>query len=163
MSLTGVVYCDDVERGRLKVPHPIPALLFIDETGCPSLASDNAEQLLLHDRWEAQHPCPHEHFWLVERLLGSVSAIGMIRELVQRVSRDPSLEYPVLWSKVIYDGSHSGDFLKTEEVVQLKNELDRLRRVRDISRQDEAELNSFLSTLEELILASLGVNKPISF
>ena len=163
MSLTGVVYCDDVERGRLTILHPLPALLFIDETGCPNIASDNVGQLLLHDQWEAQHPCPHEHFWLVERGLGSVSAIGLIRELVQRVSKDPSLEYPVLWSKVIYNGSHSGDFLKPEQVVQLKNELDHFRGVGAISNQDKAELNSFLSPLEELIRASLGVNKPISF
>lgn len=163
MGINAVVYCDDVEKGRLRIPHPLPHLLFIDETGCPNISSDNPQDIYLHDQWEGKSPCPHKHFWLVERWLGNASLIDRIRELVERVAEEPLLEYPILWSKVIYNGLHSGDFLRIEEVSHLDNELNRLRKVESISGDDQILFNDFLSKLEDLVRASLSVKKPITF
>ncbi len=157
MGLNSVVYCDCVEKGRLTRPHPRPDQLFIDERGAPDISSDDPRDIEAHDRWESLQPCEHEHFWLIERWLGNISLIGAIRVLLNQYSSDPAGEYPVLWSKVIYDGSHSGDFLTSDDVIRLSGELDRLRAI------EPSVLVEFVGKLEELVRASLQVNKPISF
>lgn len=162
MSLNAVVYCDCVEKGRLTIPHPHPDLLFIDETGSPDIISDDPLDIESHDRWESLRPCQHEHFWLAERWLGNTSLIGSIRELIEKHSSDPAREYPTLWSKVIYDSSHSGDFLISNDVRKLSDEMDRLSRMENLLTTD-TNLVEFLRKLQDLIRASLSVNKPISF
>lgn len=162
MSLNAVVYCDCIEKGRLKAPHPRPDLLFIDERGAPDISSKDPRDIEAHDRWESLRPCQHQQFWLVERWLGNMSLIGSIRDLISQLSSDPAQEYPVLWSKVIYDGSHSGDFLTSGAVQQLSDEVDRLKRIED-HQVDTIALIELLRKLEELVQASGSVNKPISF
>lgn len=163
MSLNAVVYCDCIEKGRLKIPHPRPDLLFIDEMGAPDISSTDPLDMEAHDRWESLRPCQHKNFWLIERWLGNVSLIGTIRSLLKQYSSDPAHEYPELWSKVIYDGSHSGDFLSTDDVRQLSAEVVRLNGMDHILASGTTSLVELLRKLEELIQASLSVNKPISF
>lgn len=163
MGLNAAVYCDDVERGNLRIPHPLPHLLFIDEIGCPSISSDNPQDALLHDQWEAQRPCQHENFFLVEHWLGNAWLISRIHEIVERISSNPSVEFPILCTKVIYSGVHSGDHLNVEEVLQLDGEINRLRKVESVTGEERAHFDDFLTKLEELVRASLSVKKPISF
>jgi hypothetical protein len=163
MSLNAVVFCDCIEKGQLTIPHPRPELLFIDETGSPDISSHDPAEIEAHDRWQSRRPCQHEHFWLIERWLGNTSLIGSIRALVHEHSNDPAREYPVLWSKVIHSGSHSGDFVKSDDVLQLQDEVDRLSRTRELRGTHGYPLAEFLSKLRELIRASLTVKKPISF
>jgi hypothetical protein len=163
MSLNAIVYCDCIEKGKMTIPHPHPDLLFIDERGSPDISSANPQEVEAHDRWESLQPCQHEHFWLVERWLGNTSLIGSVRALVKQYSSDPAREYPVLWSKVIYNGSHSGDFLAGNAVLQLSDEVDRLSRMENPSTTDTTLLVEFLCKLEALVRASMRVNKPISF
>lgn len=163
MSLNAVVYCDCIEKGRVTIPHPRPDLLFIDEKGAPDISSTDPLEIEAHDRWESLRPCQHEHFWLIEHWLGNVSLIGSIRALLQQYSSDPAGEYPVLWSKVIYDGSHSGDFLTVDAVRELSDEMDRLSSVEHLPTSDTSPLVELLRKLDDLARASQSVNKPISF
>ena len=144
------------------MPHPRPELLFIDDTGYPNIRSNDPHDEDLHDRWEAQNPCLHGHFHLVEHWLGNVGSVGDIRDKLEQLSQNPSTEYPILTSRVVYSGSHSGDFLAGEEVVRLRDEVARLRKVVKDSA-DAIQWNDFLSKLEDLVGGSLSVNKPISF
>lgn len=162
MSLNAIVYCDCVERQRLKVPHPLPELLFIDDTGYPNIRSSNPRDEDLHDRWEAQSPCSHEHFRLVEHWLGNVESVGEIRQYLEQLTEGRSIEYPILASKVIYNGSHSGDFLAVDEVLRLGDEIVLLRKIEKPSA-DATQWDDFLSKLEDLVGGSLSVRKPISF
>lgn len=161
MSLNAIVYCDCVERQRLRVPHPLPELLFIDDTGYPNIRSNNPHDEDLHDQWEAQNPCSHEHFHLVEHWLGNVASVGEIRKKLEELSENPLVEYPVLASKVIHNGSHSGDYLGGDEVISLRDEIARLRRVK--AGVAGNPWDDLLSKLENLAGASLSVRKPISF
>lgn len=160
MSLSAIVYCDCVERQRLMVPHPLSDLLFIDDTGYPNIRSDDPNDQLLHDQW-AQNPCLHEHFHLVEHWLGNVAWIGELRQELEQVSENFGIEYPMLKTKVIYNGSHSGDFLVGEEVVRLRDEIARFRKVE--AGVGDSPRDELFSKLEDLIAASLKVSKPISF
>ena len=163
MGLNVVVYCDCIEKGRVKIPHPRPDLLFINETGAPDISSSDPRDMEAHDRWEALQPCEHQHFWLIENWLGNVSLIGSIRTLLKQYSSDPAAEYPVLWSKVIYDGSHSGDFLASDSVQHLSNEVARLSSRGRLPTSDTTPLAELLRKLEDLVRASQRVDKPISF
>lgn len=82
---------------------------------------------------------------------------------MKHYSNDPAREYPMLWSKVIYDGSHTGDLLTGNVVRQLSEEVSRLSRINNLSSVDNTLLTELLHKLEDLIEASLSVNKPISF
>ena len=160
MSLTGTVYCDCVEHNRLRIPHPLPELLFIDDSGYPDIRSANFEQEVLHDKWEAQNPCLHTDFRLVEYWLGNVAAIGQIRDRIEKLSESTATPYSILSSKVIYNGSHSGDFLTPDEVVQLRDELCSLQKVNSLK---DAQFNEFMQKLQDLINKSMSVGKPIAF
>lgn len=162
MGLNAVVYCDCIEKGRLTIPHPRPDLLFIDERGAPDISSSDPLDVEAHDNWESLRPCQHKHFWLIERWLGNVSLIGSMRSLLKQYSSDPAHEYPVLWSKVIHDGSHSSDFLTSDAVQQLTDEVDHLKRIAN-HQVDTTALIELLRKLEELVEVSKSVNKPISF
>ena len=39
MGLDAVVFCDCVEKNRLKSPHPYPGLLYISPNGSPEIRS----------------------------------------------------------------------------------------------------------------------------
>ena len=160
MSLTGTVYCDCVENNRLRIPHPLPELLFIDNSGYPDIRSAEIAQEILHDKWEAQNPCLHSGFRLVEYWLGNVAAIGQIRDQIEKLSKNTKTPYRILTSKVIYNGLHSGDFLSPNEVVQLRDELDSLRKVDSLK---DPQFNEFLRKLQDLISKSISVGKPIAF
>jgi len=135
----------------------------MDNTGAPNILSEDPRDIEAHDRWESLRPCQHDRFWLIERWLGNVSSIGSIRAFLNEHSGDPATEYPVLWSQVIYDGSHSGDFLTTHAVQQLREEVDRLSNTENLPTSDSTHLVELLGNLEDLVQASRSVNKPISF
>lgn len=169
MGLDAFVYCDCVEKGRLAISHPLPDLLFIDETGYPNISSDKSRDIALHDAWEAKHPCPHERFRLLKHRLGNVWLVELIREALRQISANPLSDFPTLWSKVIYSETHTGDFLRNQDVLRLSEELVQLNRA--LSKKEQYSslkekmsfLKEFVAKLEELIQASLAVRKPIAF
>jgi hypothetical protein len=189
MGLDAFVYCDCVEKGQLKSPPPFPEHFHVDPSGFPSLRSTDEGSERAHDAWEASSPCPHPSFKFLHRRLGNIAAIQWVRQALHQVSQDPQKEYPILRLKVVYSGSHAGDFLNLDEVRALKQELKALRtvdlvgikltqgelvfspdgRTVDKTRWEtahEAEwefLRGFFSKLEELVEASLNVGKPIAF
>jgi hypothetical protein len=189
MGLDAFVYCDCVEKGRLKSPPPFPELFHVDPSGFPSLRSTDEASERAHDAWEASSPCPHPYFNLLHHRLGNIAAIQWVRQALNQVFPDPEKEYPILRLKVVYSGSHGGDFLNLDEVRALKKELKALRSV-DLAgikltqgelvftpdgetvdktrwataHEDEwAFLRGVFSKLEELVEASLSVGKPIAF
>lgn len=188
MGLDGFVYCDCVEKGRLKSPPPFPALFHVDPSGWPTLRSEDEEAERAHFAWEETGPCPHRRFRLLSRRLGNITGIQWVREALQQLSPDPRKDFPVLLLKVVYDGSHGSDFLTVEEVRALKKELTTLQGI-DLSGikltlgeriftprgtvdqtrwetagEGELEfLRGVFFRLQELVDAALSVGKPIVF
>jgi hypothetical protein len=93
--------------------------------------------------------------------LGNVASVGEIRQKLEKLSENSLVEYPVLASKVIYNGSHTGDYLGGDEVIRLRDEIARLRKVEAGMEGDPWD--DLLSKLEDLVGAALSVRKPISF
>lgn len=165
MGLDACVYCDCVEKGRLTSLPPLPNLLYIEQDGCPLTREDGTEAWVVFETWIQSHPCPHEDFYLVNHHLGNMSAISFTRSVVKQLSSEPEEEYPILWSKVIYSGTHAGDFLLPAQALTLGAELERLR-LQPLPHAKEdyvAYWLQFLTMLEDLVKASRTVGKPISF
>ncbi len=165
MGLDARVYCDCIETGYLLVPHPFPDRLSIASDGGPDFQSDDLDELLAHDAWLYGSPCRHEACGLVSHWLGNIALVAGIRFAVQRLSSEPECEYPVLWSQIIYSGTHCGDYLTPPEVSELETKIGRLRTC-DFGRLDveDAEyLRQFLAKLDDLIQASRMAHKPIVF
>ena len=165
MGLDACVYCDCVEKGRLKVPPPHAESLYIEPDGSPELNSDDIALGIEFDVWRNSNPCCHEQLCLLHYRLGNMSGIDRIRRIVQHISAQPEQDFFLLWTRVIYSSIHAGDFLTAEEAVSLGAELQRLRSV-DVgpyAGKYGDYFGQFLAMLEELVEVSRLVGKPISF
>ncbi len=166
MGLDAVVFCDCVEKNRLKSPHPFPDLLYISPNGSPEIRSRSSAKHEQHDEW-MQHACRHEDMMLDGDQLGSMGGIEFIRESLAQAVPRPDRHFPVLWSKVIYDGAHCGDHLKLGDVVRLRDELRRLRKVDfsglSLKSENASYLKQFQSILTAIVRTALRVQKPIAF
>ena len=167
MGLDAVVFCDCVEKGRLRIPHPWPHLLYIFKNGRPEIRSQNEDKIDLHDDWMEGDPCKHSELMVAGCYLGNIAFIDFIREAVCRVAKVPARDFPVVWNKVIYNGCHTCDYLKLPQVRKLKEEVRRLRAIdfaeAGLKARDVKDVKDFLANLAKLVKASLRIQKPIAF
>jgi len=91
--------------------------------------------------------------------LGNVGGIAALRSMLA----DSDQEFPVLLTKVLYNGTHGGDSLPVSDVAQLHAEIRCLSDVHASEQTDEAILREFEKEMTELVAASIRVQKPIAF
>ncbi len=160
MSLDATVYCDCYERGRMRTPPPQPEFVSVDETGGLSLEWDqpNADQNAFYD-WRAT-ACEHGPWGqLVSHRLGNIALITFLRELL---AKEP-LGFPILLTKVLYNGVHGGDFLSPTDVDLVRFEVERLKEVHAVDDGDEPFIREFELQMRQLVQAAQSVGKPIAF
>lgn len=161
MGLDASVYCDCFERGRLRT-QPRPEWgVYVDHHGGGGrwATTDDLDEEIAFDVWNDRDACEHEDGRLVHHYLGNISLIGLFRELLAPYSD----RLPVIVTKVIYSGVHSGDLLSLEDVERLGGEVELLARVQDTNRRNEQFLRRFEGQLRELVECSRRVGKPIVF
>ena len=158
MGLDAVVYCDCFEKGKLRSEPNLEWKVVVSPDG--SLDSDAKEPRVLaeFDRWVVG-ACPHEDGILIHHRIGNVARIARYREIL----RDRSDEFPMLFRKVVYSGTHSGDYLTIDEVEKLKDEVALLSEMIHEDSDSEDYLHEFQTQLSELVSYSLRIRKPISF
>jgi hypothetical protein len=158
MGLDGQVRCRCIQDGFAK-PHPFPERLAIDETIEPFLTGNpTLDENLVHDRW-FRDSCLH-HGYVAQERLGNISSIAQVRELLRSLERDKTARFPILLEKVVYSGTHSGDFLPACESAGLLKEMaaaDQLRGIWDACDRE------FFTSLRRLCEASLETRNPIIF
>ena len=144
MGLHAVVYCDCFERGKVRELPPQPELVYVEPSGQVSFKWDapNADQHRFYD-WLAK-ACDH----------------GPMGELVFHRLGNISL---MLLAKVLYDGTHGGDYLGLEEVSAVAAEVAALRAVSDTQPHNEALIRGFERQMSELVEAAQRLAKPIAF
>jgi hypothetical protein len=163
MGLDGFVFCDCTERERLKIPHPYPELLFIDRNGAPEIRSDDPAIVQEHDDWIEMNPCQHEAVTLEAECLGNASQIRWCRGILKR-NQTAGSRYPVLLEKVLFSGTHTGDFLRTRQVIDLAQELKLVRKnLKALPAEDRPTILELIQSLEKLAKASLKIKKPLAF
>jgi hypothetical protein len=158
MALDGHVRCTCIRDGRAK-PHPFPDRLTFDETGEPVLAGDPSDdELEAHDRWCVES-CEHGGY-LLSLFLGNITRIGHLRSFLRGLEGKPKPRFPILLNKVIYDGTHSGDWIASEQAAELLKEVETVLHSRDILASSEVE---FVENMKRLCEASIDTGNPIMF
>lgn len=155
MGLDAAVCCNCIKEGKAP-PHPFPELLAFDQTGQPILKGSGDIDLKLwlkHDKWY-RDSCPHSGY-LVEKRLGNIAAVAYVREFLENNSPD---RFPLLLERVVYDGTHCGDWVAASDVSQLLAETQTLQGL-----TNDPLILEFANAMVELAAASIATGNPIVF
>jgi hypothetical protein len=159
MSLDGYVRCSCVRDGKAKKPHPFPDRLAWDESNSPYLTGDpDEDEWEAHEKW-IQDACEHEGY-LASEFLGNITRIQNVREFLRGLQGKPGPRFPILLKKVVYDGTHTGDWLPAKQTPALLKEVNLVLQSRDILTEGEKE---FFESMKRLCDASLATGNPIGF
>ncbi|HET6576564.1 MAG TPA: hypothetical protein VFG68_23400 [Fimbriiglobus sp.] len=159
MALDAVVYCDCFERGRLRSPPPPGCSLSVDESGFLLCGCDDLDTQIAFDHWQFDSACSHENGLLIQHRIGNIALVAALREALQ----ETPARFPILLSRVLYNGTHCCDFIRAVEVLQLQLEVAALSGVHCRDPQMEQFMREFETQMGELVAASLAVGKPIVF
>jgi len=130
-----------------------------DETNAPSLNSDaTEEEWESHQTW-LQQSCEHEGF-LASEFLGNITRAKNVRDFLRGLQGEPGPKFPILLKKVVYDGTHTGDWVPVKESPALLREVDQVLASRDILTPGETE---FFESMKRLCEASIATGNPIVF
>jgi hypothetical protein len=158
MGLDAFVRCTCVRDGKA-APHPLPDRFIFDETGEPAPTGKvSTEDWLVHDRWFAES-CEHGGF-LASESLGNITLAKHLREFLRGLQGEPGPRFPILLKKVVYDGTHTGDSVPSEEAAKLLQEVDTVLHSSDILSEPEKR---FFTSMKRLCEASLASGNPIVF
>ncbi len=155
MGLGASVHCNCIKEGKAP-PHPFPELLAFDETGEPILKKEGEISLdlwLAHDRWY-RNSCAHSGC-LVDRRLGNITLVAYVHEFLQTNSPN---NFPVLLERVVYSGTHCGDWIAASDVPQLLAEARKLQGL-----TSDPLILEFTNDVAALAEASLETGNPIVF
>lgn len=159
MGLDAVVYCDCFEKGRLRELPPPGCHLAIARDGSLSCGSEELEIQLAFDQWQVDRACEHELGVLLHKRIGNIALVSALREELERLPD----RFPVILSRVLYNGTHCGDFLSLELVEQVSIELQRLLEFRCTDSTRSVFMQEFAAQMTELVDSALRIGKPIAF
>ena len=158
MTLDAHVRCRCIQDGLAK-PHPLPGKLALDESSALYLTGEpSAEEYEAHDRWLAES-CEHGGYLLSE-FLGNITKIAHLRDFLKGLQGSPGPRFPILLEEVIYDGTHSGDWLQPSMTAALLKEVETVLQSSDILTDNEKE---FFTSMKCLCEASIETGNPIVF
>ena len=159
MGLDACVYCNCFERGELRsVPRP-EWNVYLREDGSRATDTDVLDELISFDAWNLKEACAHERGELLHHRIGNIATVAFIRTILDRFQSD----FPIILTKVVYNGSHCCDFLKIDAVRDLSSEIVQLMNVRGTNSKEEQFLRTFEHQLRELTECALQMGKPIAF
>ena len=159
MGLDAVVDCNCYETGRLKTPPPPGIEIEVSPDGSINCASETVDTAIALDAWLHQHACDHEDCTFLHHYIGNVALVAFLRKTLQQKAD----QFPVILSKVIYNGIHAGDYLTLDQVQQVREELALLSAVACDTKEDQAYLDTFRNQMIELVSCAIELQKPIAF
>jgi hypothetical protein len=115
--------------------------------------------LLSFDQWLHERACEHRDGVLLHHYIGNVTLVSLLREELSTRAN----EFPVLLGKVIYNGTHAGDYLSQEHIKNAARELMLLAEFTTADGKRQLYVKNFYQQMRELIEAALLTGKPISF
>ena len=90
--------------------------------------------------------------------LGNITAISQLQSEIRAAAQN---RVPILMEKVVYDGSHCGDYLPLSEMDLIERELELLTEVSLANRSQL--LGGFIHEMNELVSAARAEKNPIYF
>jgi hypothetical protein len=159
MALDGHVHCTCIRDGKAK-PHPFAAnRVTFDETGEPRLkGKPTDDELEALDDWYVES-CEHNGY-LLSLFLGNITRVKNLRSFLRALQGKPGPRFPILLTGVLYDGTHSGDFLPIKKSKPLLKEVETVLHSSDILTDSEKE---FFGNMKLLCEASIETGNPIMF
>jgi hypothetical protein len=158
MALDAFVRCACIKEGKAK-PHPFPDRLIFHESGEPILKGDpSEEEWEAHDQWLGES-CEHEGC-LVSVFLGNITRVKNLRSFLRALQGKPGPRFPILLEDVLYDGTHTGDWIAAKQSPKLLKEVETVLHSRDILADSEKE---FFDNMKQLCEASIQTGNPIMF
>src|SRR5262245_41867477 len=121
MGLDATVYCDCFETGTLKELPPCPSVLVSDD-GSLDCRSEDLNTLQAFDQWLWHRACSHPSGIFLHHRIGNLAQVGLLRNELRR----EAAAFPILLTKVLYSGTHAGDYLTLNDVSDVKVELELL-------------------------------------
>lgn len=115
--------------------------------------------LAAFDEWFQETVCEHEEGVIVSHRIGSATHVGLLRKELEKDAK----KFPVLLEKVLYSGTHTGDYLSGRKILKLQRELKVLAKFAASSKSSQSIVDEFREQMEELANSALAVEKPISF
>jgi hypothetical protein len=159
MGLDAVVYCDCFEKGRLHGLPPPGCNLLVSLDGSLLCGSDDLEVQLAFDQWQLNRACEHELGVMLHHHIGNIALVAALRNELGRQAE----QFPLLLSKVLYNGTHCGDHLTVEEVKQMRSEVQALRGLPCSDTEMAGFVGEFAVHMAELVDCALRVGKPLVF
>lgn len=158
MALDAFVRCTCIRDGKVK-PHPLPDRLTFDEAGDPTLTGEPSdEEWDAHDKWLAES-CEHEGY-LLSMFLGNITRVKNLRSFLNALQGKPGPRFPILLEQVLYDGTHTGDWIAIKTSPALLKEVNTVLQSSDILADSEKE---FFNNMKLLCEASIATGNPIMF
>ena len=159
MGLDVFVFCDCFEKGKLRELPPRPELVFVIENGSLDCKSDDPEILEEFDVWIRDRACEHEEGILTGFYVGNATLIAEMWDVLANEVQ----KYPILLDKVLYDGTHCGDFLNKSDIIKLKSEIKKLSNFRCTDSEMQECMQTFQQQMSNLVDCAISVGKPIAF
>jgi hypothetical protein len=107
---------------------------------------------------ETERKYPQDFFKAISKRLGNIADISALREEIGHVSG--SIPY-ILWSRVLYSATHSGDVIDVTDLDQLAAEIQVISL--KAGEQASPSLKCFVADMTELICAARREQNPIVF
>ena len=162
MGLDAHVRCNCIKEGKTK-PFPFPGRLRFEECGEPFLDDGNGKpsrdlaELLVFDQWADDPGCEHKGT-LIRTRIGNISYIAHIRSWVESKEIQFGKRFPILLQRVVYSGSHAGDWIDHADAQRMLEELNNI----ETTAEDELQ-REFVQTMRQLCDASVTSSNPIMF
>ena len=158
MGLDATVYCDCFETRNLKEPAPCQNV-FVSADGSLECPSKDLDELLTFDQWLLHRACAHPDGILFHHRVGNLAQVELLRSELESEGE----MFPVLLGKVLHSGTHAGDHLSSEDIVEMQRELGKLTKLICSTEMNQVYVDRFREQMIELAGVALRVGKPISF
>ena len=158
MGLDATVYCNCFETGKLREP-PTGFEVFVTADGSLACQNQDLESKLAFDQWLHHRACVHTSGVLLHHRIGNLALVASIRGELERKEE----LFPLLLKKVLYSGTHCGDFISAEDFPVLRAELERLETFISSDKETAEYVAGFRTQMIELLEAAEAVSKPIKF
>jgi len=159
MGLDATVYCNCFEEGRLRTPPLSEWKVYVCEDGCLNSGAKDIKLQMAFDAWYLEKACEHENGILVHHRIGNISLIAFLRKIL--ASRAP--DFPIILEKILYSGTHCGDFIEPEYFDELEKEINKLSLFAATDQETKKALEKIQIQLSQLLQAASSVHKPIVF
>jgi hypothetical protein len=83
-----------------------------------------------------------------------------LRTFLRGLQGSPGPRFPILLEKVLYDGTHTGDWISSKDAAKLLKEVNTVLHSSDILADSEKE---FFTNMKLLCEASIATGNPIMF